>query len=91
MLRDQRFFGFAADLDLPCACRAAGKCAFAVKKRDFVFLEQIQNAVIVLFDDFVLALEHLRDVHAQAAHFDAVIGERVCSVIVVLRRLQQRF
>ena len=90
MLCYQRFFDFAADLDLPCAWCTTGKCAFAMKKRDFVFLEQIQNAVVVLLDDFILALEHLRNVHAQASYFDAVIRKCMRRVIVVLRRLQQR-
>ena len=84
MLRGQAFVCFAANADLPCACRATRKRTLTVKKRDFVFLQQIQNAVVVLLHHLVFALEHLTHIHAQAADLDAVIGKGMRCVIVVL-------
>ena len=78
------------DLDLVAVRRLAGEAAAAVEERDLVLLEEIEDAVVVLFDDLVLALQHLRDVDRQALDPDAVLRELVAGVLVVLRRLQQR-
>ena len=61
-----------------------------MEERDLVLLEQVQDAVVVLRDDLVLARQHLRDVDREALDLDAVVGERMAGVLEVLRRLQQR-
>ena len=60
------------------------------KNVDLVLLEQVQDAVVVLRDDLVLAREHLRDVDREALDLDAVLGEGMAGVLEVLGRLQQR-
>jgi hypothetical protein len=61
-----------------------------MEEGDLVLLEQIEDAVVVLLDHGVLAAEHLRQIEAQLADADAVIGEMLAGVLVVLARLQQR-
>src|SRR6267142_4913848 len=61
-----------------------------VKKRYLVLLEQVQDAIVVLLDDGVLARKQAREIEAYRAQFDAVIGEVMARVLVIFRRLQQR-
>jgi len=74
-----------AGLETACAERAA-----AVEERHLVLLEEVQDAVVVLRNDFLLARQHPRDVDRQAADLYAVVGEGVARVLEVLGRLQQR-
>jgi len=57
---------------------------------DFVRLEQRRDAAGELRDDFVLAREHLRRVHARIADADAVRGKRVLQFVKLLGGIQQR-
>ena len=91
MLGGQHIGSFSRYLDLPGASRSAGKSTLAVEKRDLVFLEQVKNTVVVLFDDLVLALEHLADVDRQTLDMDTVVGKGVTGLFVIFRGLQQRF
>ena len=61
-----------------------------MKKSDFVFLEQIQDAVVILLDDGVLARAHFGNIHRRAFHGNTVLSEVMQRVVVMLRRLQQR-
>src|SRR5207249_4125435 len=85
-LRSSRTF----DGDLPRVALLAGERSASMEKRDLVLLEQIQDAVVVLPDDLVLAREHLRNIDRKALNLDAVIAKRVMRVLEVLRRLEQR-
>ena len=76
--------------DLVAARTSRDKCATTVKEADFVFLEQKQDAVVVLLDDRVLAAHHLGHIHTQTGHANAVIAEMVRRLLVMFRRLQQR-
>ena len=62
-----------------------------MEKRHLVLLEQVQDAVVVLFDHGVLAAEHLGHVDAQIRQPDAVVGEAVARMLEMLARLQQCF
>ena len=94
--RDDGVFGeqglrrFARDLYLAAFGIGFHKTAATVEKLDFVFLEQVNDAVVILFDDLVLARQHLPDIDAQPLDLDAVLRELVAGVLEILRRLQQR-
>ena len=60
-----------------------------MEEGDFVFLEQKQDAIVVLLDHRVLAAHHLADIKTQSGHANAVIAEMVRRMLVVFRRLQQ--
>ena len=90
LLAHQRFLSRAADLDLVAAVDRFHKRATTMKKADLVFLEQVQDAVVVLLDDTVLARDHLRHVHAHVGDGDAVLGEVVIGLVKMFGRLQQR-
>src|SRR5208282_289266 len=81
----------SGDLDLPCPRSAAGKAADPGEERDLVLLEQVDDAVVVLADHFFLAREHAREVDGEPLDLDAVLGEAVAGMLVILRRLQQGF
>ena len=66
-----------------------GQCAASMEERDFVFLEQIQNAIVVLLDYRVFAGQHLRDIHGHAGGANAVVGKMVQRVVEVFAGLQQ--
>ena len=53
------------------------KCTTSMEKSNFVFLEQIQNAFVVLLDHRVFAGKHLRDIHGHAGGADAVVCKMV--------------
>ena len=78
------------DLDLPGARCAAGEAAGAGMEGHLVLPEQIQDAVVVLAHDLVLAREHPRDVDRQTLDVDPVVGKGVPRVLEILRRLQER-
>src|SRR3546814_12857458 len=61
----------------------------AMKESDFVFLEQIQNAVVILPDHRILAIEHFGQIATQAFDFDAMLAEMPASLLVMLGRLHQ--
>ena len=54
-----------------------------MEKLNFVLLEQVQDAIVVLLDDGILAPDHLGNVQAQTLESDAVIGEVVCRLFVI--------
>ena len=58
--------------------------------RDLVLPEQELDPLRVLRHDFVLALEHLREVDAQIADTDAVLGGVLAEELDMLRGVQQR-
>ena len=87
----QRLFGFARHLDFITSIRLAGKRTTAMEERDFVFLEQIQNTIVVLLNHRVFAFEHLRHVHLHAGGCDAMLSEMVVGLVKMFRRLQQGF
>jgi hypothetical protein len=80
----------ACDIHAPGITFLAGKGSLAMEERDFVLLEQVQDAVVILCDDAVLARQHLRDIDRQSLDLDAVVGKRMPGVLEILRRLQQR-
>jgi hypothetical protein len=90
VLRDERRSTCTCNPDLPGAGRASGEAAGAGMEGDLVLLEQIQDAVVVLADHFVLAREHPRHVDRKTIDVDAVLGESVAGVLEILGRLQQR-
>ncbi len=91
MLRNQHGRLRTVDPDGPAGRGiAAGKRANAVEEGHLVLLEQIQDAVVVLGDDLFLAREHAADIDRESLDLDAVIGERMARMLVVLGRLQQR-
>jgi hypothetical protein len=61
-----------------------------VEERDLVLLEEVEDAVVVLRDDPLLARQHLRHVDGEAVDLDAVIRERVSGMLEVLGGLQER-
>ena len=91
VLGAERHAGGSADVELVDA-GAGLTCegSAAVEERDLVFLQQVQNAVIVLLDHAILALEHLRQVQLQAGDLDAVLDKAVAGMFEMLGRLQQR-
>ena len=74
---------FSSDIDQPGLSLAAAETAAAMKKFDFVFLEEKQNTVIILADDFFLAGEHLLNIHRKAFDRNAVLGELVSRMVKV--------
>ena len=60
------------------------------KNCDLVLLEEVDDAVVVLLHDRLLARHHLRHVDRQVREADAVVGEVMAGLLEVLRRLQQR-
>ena len=91
MLGRQGFVGCARHADVIRASGGGSESGAAVEEGDLVLLEQVQDAVVVLLDDGVLALEHLAQIQLQAGDVDAVLGEAVARVFKMLGRLQQRF
>ena len=84
------FFGSAGNLDLVAVGVALDEGAATVEEGHLVLLEQVQDAIVVLLDHGILATQHLFQVQTQALDFDAMLGEAVAGVFVVLGRLQQR-
>src|SRR5438445_469986 len=67
------------------------EAAAAVEERDFVLLEEIDDAVVARLYDLVLALEHLGEIELETLHAHPVLGEAMPGLLEVLRGLQQRF
>src|SRR5207253_11076135 len=72
---------------LPISARESAR---AVKERNLVLLEEIQDTVVVLPHDLVLACQHACNVDGETFYVDAVLAESVARVLEVLRGLQQR-
>ena len=55
-----------------------------MKKRDLVFLEQVQHTVVVLFDYCVFAANHLRHIKAQTLDLNAMVGKVMAGLLKML-------
>ena len=64
--------------------------ATSVQEGDLVLFQQVQNPVVVLLNDGVLAGNHLGHVHLHVFGADAVLGEVVVGMVEMLAGLQQR-
>ena len=64
--------------------------AFAVKEGNLVFLQQVQDAIVVLLYDGGLAGVHLADVHGQVGQANAVVGKVMTRLLEIFARLEQR-
>src|SRR3990167_8231693 len=90
LLAHQRLFSGARHLDLVATFNGFDEGATAVEEADLVLLEQVQDAIVVLLHNLVLAAHHLGHVHRHLAGADAVLGEVLVGVLEMLGRLQQR-
>ena len=86
----QRFGLASCHGNFVAAIHRLDKGAAAMKERDLVLLEQVQDAVVVLLDHGILAANHLGHVHLQVFEADAMLAKVLDRVLVVLGRLQQR-
>src|SRR5690606_26436198 len=84
------FLGRARHLDGIAAISLAGKGALAMEEGDLVFLEQIQDAVVVLLDHRVLAADQRIELQRHTLDLDAVVGKVMIDLFEMLGRLQQR-
>ena len=80
----------AGHFDCPTTIDLARKSAFAMEERYFILFEQIQNAVVVLFDDIIFTTDHFVELQGHALDFNAVLGKVVVRLFKMLGRLQQR-
>src|SRR5690606_35021909 len=86
-----RLYGLARHIQLPALLAVLYQPAVALQPADLVLPEQELDPAGHLADDRILARDHFRHVDACAAHLDAVQGEPLVDVVVLFRRLQQRF
>ena len=84
LLAGQRLRLRAGDVDLVAALDRLRERAASVEERDLVLLEEIEDAVVVLLDDGVLATQHLLDVDAEIRQPDAVIREVMAGLVEIL-------
>src|SRR5581483_908246 len=82
--------GILATRDLVAVGALAGEAAAPMEKLDLVLAEKEGDAVVARLHHALLALVHLREVELEALHLDAVLGELVAGLLVILRGLQQR-
>ena len=90
LLGQKRLRRCAGDRDFIAARNSRRKGSTAMEEADFVFLEQKQNAIVVLLDHRVLATDHLADIKTQAGHANAVLAKMVGRLFEMFGRLQQR-
>jgi hypothetical protein len=90
LLAGDDFLFLAGNLDFVAAFDSLHEGAAAVEEGDLVLLEQVQDAVVVLLHDGVLAGDHLGHVHLDLAGGDAVVGKVQLGMLEMLGRLQQR-
>jgi hypothetical protein len=81
--------GLLTGLQFIAAVLGRHEAAAAVEEADLVLLEQVEDAVVVLLHDEVLARQHLGHVDPGVVGRDAVLGEVVVQVLEVLAGLQQ--
>ena len=62
-----------------------------MEKSNFVLFEQIQNAIVVLFDHGIFAVKHFGHIHLHIFGRNAMFGKVVVGVVKVFARLQQCF
>src|SRR5690606_26147432 len=84
VLGNQVFFCLARNLDGPAAVALRNEGTRAVKESYLVFLEQIQNAVIVLLYDGVFAAHQSVELQADAFDFDAMLGKMMVGLLKML-------
>ncbi len=90
LFADQRIGGRSGHGDFVADIDRLHKRPTAVEVADLVLLEQVQDAVVVLLHDRILAGHHLRYVHPHVGNADAVVCEMLVRVLKMLGRLQQR-
>ncbi|MPM99020.1 hypothetical protein SDC9_146210 [bioreactor metagenome] len=90
LLAGDGFFFLARHLDFVAAFSSLHERTTAVEERDLVLLEQVQDAIVALLHDALLARNHLGHVHRHFAGGNAVVRKVQLGVFVVFRRLQQR-
>src|SRR5436309_620430 len=79
----------ASHHDLVTSVHRLAERATAMEEGDLVLLEEIDDAVVVLLHDGVLAAQHLRQIHAHLPHVDAMRREVMLRVFNMLAGLQQ--
>ena len=62
-----------------------------MEKSNFVLFEQIQNAIVILFDDGIFTAKHFGHIHLHIFGSDAMVCKVVVGVVKVFARLQQCF
>ena len=60
-----------------------------MEKRHLVLLEQVEDALVVLLDHFVLAAQHPGHVHRHLTGADAMLGKMLPGMVEMFARLQQ--
>ena len=78
-----------ADTDVISTIPGGGESARSMEKLHLVFLEQVDDASVVLFDHLVLAGDHGGNIHLERAGADAVLGKMHVRVLEVFGALQQ--
>ena len=78
-----------ADTDVISTIPGGGESARSMEKLHLVFLEQVDDASVVLFDHLVLAGDHGGNIHLERAGADAVLGKMLVRVLEVFGALQQ--
>ena len=58
---------------------------------DFIFFHQVLDPFHILGDYFFFASNHLWEVDRKSLQIDAVRGKSMRRIVVMLRRIQQRF
>ena len=89
LLAGDGFFSGTCYLDFICAFCSLHEGATAMEEGDFVLLEQIQDTVVVLLHDGVLAGQHFGHIHAHACSGNAMFCKVMVGVVKVFARLQQ--
>ena len=54
-----------------------------MKESDLVLFKQVNDSIIVLLDDRILAPNHLRDIQAQALDFNAMVCKVLARMLVI--------
>ena len=85
VFRADSFRRGASHTDLVASIGLACEAGAAMEETDLVLLEQKQDAVVVLFDDLVLARQHLADVDREALDLNAVVGEMMAGLVEIFR------
>ena len=63
LFTNDRLFCLARDFDFKATINCFGKRSTAMEKSNFVLFEQIQNAIVILFDDGIFTAKHFGHIH----------------------------